>query len=147
MDLNELFADMIGYDVASINIEDNINIYGHFLESPLEERMIRMFKYEPVGDNSTKPYQANWMISDNRLYLLYVNAKLHGEFLFTTDIVPEYDDEDDEEHENLFHFKQFTSKLEFVINSIEKNDNVRLPFKIGETKVLIFQNGMLAEIQ
>ena len=146
MDLNELFADMIGYDVASINIEDNINIYGHFLESPLEERMIRMFKYEPVGDNSTKPYQANWMISDNRLYLLYVNAKLHGEFLFTTDIVPEYDDEDDEEHENLFHFKQFCSKLEFVIDSIEKGEFVHLPFGTGDTLIVTFKNGVLIDL-
>lgn len=145
MELNELFADMIGYDLASINIEDNINIYGHFLESPLEERIIRMFKYEPVGDNSIKPYQANWMISDNRLYLLYANAKIHGEFLFTTDIVPEYDD--DEEHENLFHYKQFTSKLEFVIDSIEKGDWVHLPFGSGDTITITIKNGLLIDLQ
>lgn len=142
MELEKLFADVIGYDLASIYLEDNISIHGYLLESPLEERMVRMFKYEPVEVNANKPYQAHWMITDNKLCLLYVNARLNGEFLFTDDIVPEY--EDDEET-CLHHFNTMTGELIFFVEEIQMN-TIKLPFGIGDKIKLDLVEGILKSI-
>jgi hypothetical protein len=140
IDHHELHATFKGYDFASIQDEDVV-VYGHFLESPIEERLIGMFNYVPVYDNSTKPYQAHWMISENKLFLFYVNATINGKELTTYDIVPEHIGG---EEENPFTYSNnCDDSITFIIDKIENPGYSSSIYNVGDVLMLSFSEGTL----
>jgi hypothetical protein len=143
-DQRELQTIFKGYDFASIH-DDDVVVYGYFLESPVEERLIEMFNYIPVNDNSTKPYQANWMICENKLFLLYVNATINGKELTSYDIVPEYTGDDVDKP--YIYSTNCNNSITFIIEKIENPRYSCSMYNVGDTLGLEFFDGVLMNVE
>jgi len=144
IDIHTLHATFKGYDLASID-EDDVAVYGYFLQSPLEERMISMFNYVPVDDNSAKPYQASWMISEKKLILLHVNATINGQELTSYEIVPEYTG--DYEDEPFLFSTSFGNRITFIIEEIENQGYSASIYSVGDRLSLDFCDGILVNVE
>ena len=74
-------------DDISFEIED-IQYSGSIEESPIEQKLIEEFGYKKPEFLNEKKYEASWMISDNNLYLGYVNGYINYQRFYTLDILP-----------------------------------------------------------
>lgn len=145
IDYHEFDEIFKGYDVASIN-DGDVRVHGHFLQSPIEERLIQMFNYVPVADNSQKLYQANWRISKNKLYILYVNATIYGAKLSSFDIIPDECLRDDDEEELFFQYSNPDNTVTFIIDKIENPGYSASIYNVGDRLKLTFCNGILINV-
>ena len=100
-----LFDDIFGYDLPSFWINED-HYHGFLEKSPIEDRLVSSFNYKPIDDESKKPYQAYWMISEFELLLGYVNGVINEKTLYTDDIVPEFPND-----EVLFHYCEYSGQL------------------------------------
>ncbi len=74
-------------DDISFNIGD-IHYWGSIEESPIEQKLIEEFGYKRHESLNEKKYEASWMISDDNLYLGYVNGYIDYQRFCTLDILP-----------------------------------------------------------
>ncbi len=139
----ELPNEFIGYDTATLENQFTI-VKGHFLESPIEERLIRWFNYTPVADNSSKPYRAFWEIKEKKLFLFLANAQIDDKQLFIRDIFPEIVEFPDEEY--LYHYTSFNGSLTFVVDKITEPGYFSYQMNIGDIIILTFRGGVLTHI-
>lgn len=138
-----LFDDVFGHDLASIFIDDDNSFDGYFEKSPIEERLVANFNYTPIEDESKKPYKAHWMISESRLQVGYVNGVINGKRLYTTDIIPEFPDD-----ELLFLYHYFSGVLKLIIQKREISANASNFINDNCNSLLLtFKNGILLTIQ
>lgn len=136
--LNICFDGCVGYDFASIHVNEHLGLNGIFLHSPLEERLIETFNYRPIANNSLKLYQAAWRIVDNKLELIYANGWLNGVNIYTSDIVPEYSEE-----EIFHHYRNFSGSILFVAQKIINLHSTEIGFRQGDILKLTIKKGML----
>jgi hypothetical protein len=129
-----------GPDVVSLSFL-GYPLWGYFDKSPLEEKIIKTFDYQPIKNNQNKPYKALFHVEDNKLNLLFVNGKIGEKRFYTLDLIPDFPDD------NFLYFCEFYSgKLHLVIqqgiippvfNRFLTNQNYL---------ILTFRNGILVEI-
>jgi len=134
------FDEISGFDIASFHFNEQ-KIVGYFDKSPIEERIISKFKYEPDNSNTVKPFRAHWMIDNSKLLLGYVNGVINGTRLFTTDIVPEFAGD-----EILHHYYWYSGELKLYIQQ-QNTDSVFDSYIIKKNELLLtFKNGILIKI-
>jgi len=139
-DFIKTFDDIFGYDIASIHIND-VEYFGYFEKSPIEDRLVSKFNYIPILDESKKTYRAHWLVSDLTLMLGYVNGLINGQRLFTLDIIPDFSD-----NELLHDFYEFSGFINFFILGIETSDSNMNSIDNIDILELIFKNGMLIKV-
>jgi hypothetical protein len=129
------FDEIFGLDIISFEIGDE-KIVGYFSNSPIEERLVKMYNYIP--EISNKPYRAHWLVEDSKLLLMYINGIINGVRLYTTEIVPEYPDDT-----VFFLYSQFSGQLKIDIKQ-EVIHPIFVPYLISERELLLtFENGIL----
>lgn len=129
------FEDTIGYDHASFWINDD-HYYGYIEKSPIEDRLVSRFNYTPINDKSKKTYRAHWMISEDKLWLGYVNGVIDGKVLYTDDIVPEYPGD-----EVLYHYCEYSGILKFSIQGRDISKETKNKIFYCDFLELTFKNG------
>lgn len=97
--------EITGYDSISIYIDDK-SVSGFFLVSPLANRLNSFFNINSDQGEANKPYKAAWMIHESKLFLGYVNGIKGDMRFYTTDLIPEFPDE-----ELLYLYSDFSGIL------------------------------------
>ncbi len=134
------FDDFFGYDIAGLLINDE-GYYGYFDISPIEARLIKNFNYLPDNEEFNKPFRAHWLISDSKLLLCYVNGVINGLKLNSTEIVPEYPNED------LFHFQEFSGMLKFSVKNRDKQVATNGIIGDFEIVMLSIEKGIITKME
>ncbi|WP_394706697.1 hypothetical protein [uncultured Draconibacterium sp.] len=136
--------EFTGYDKLSIT-DQATQLSGHILESPIEAILVQRFGYNPVSDNSQKPYSAWWNIENKKLLLHLANAEFDGKKLYTGDIVPETQNLPDEEY--LFYYTSFNGTLCFVVDKITEPGIASYQMKIGDKIYISVKDGMVTSFE
>jgi hypothetical protein len=132
------YDGIFGNDHACLHINDNV-FNGYFEKSPIEEKLITSFNYTPIADGFHKPYKASWMVYESKLLLGYVNGLINGQRLYTTDIIPEFPDD-----EILFLYHYFSGVLKLTIQQKEILPNASNFINQNCNSLLLtFKNGIL----
>jgi hypothetical protein len=137
-DFINTWDDIFGFDIASIHINNNC-YHGYIERSPIEDRLVTNFNYVPVVDESKKPFMAHWMIFESKISLLYCNGIINEKRFYTTDIFPEYPDDD------LLYYN-FSGILKF---SIQQKETLGIAddFINFDNLLLTFKNGILLKTE
>ena len=140
-DFINTFDDICGYDVASIQLNE-VTFYGQLTKSPLQERIMTELNYIPVLEEIKKPFKAHWMVYESKLLLGYINGIFNEKRFYTTDVVPEFPD-----NELLFHYTKYSGILTFIICEIEISDITFLGINNFDILKLEFENGVLLGLE
>jgi len=139
-DFIRTFDDIFGYDIAGLFINGD-GYHGYFDKSPIEARLVKNFNYIHSDENSRKPYRAHWLISDSKLLLCYVNGIINGLRFYSTEIVPEYPDDD------LFHFQEFSGLLKLSIKDRDKKVSTDGTIDDFDTVMLFVDKGIIIKME
>ena len=139
-DLIKSFDEIKGPDILSLNYE-TVSYFGFIDRSPIEQRLIENFHYQDIYTNYTKPYRANWMLSELKLLLGYCNGIINGKRLYTTDIFPEFTGND---ILHFFHF--FSGNLLFYPITFDTSEVKKIEYK-GKNMFLKIENGILTKAE
>lgn len=83
------FDSIVGQDQIFFHIGEFI-LQGYILVSPLAEKLDPIFNYDIDDKDDIKPYKAQWVIIDSRLYIDYAHGIKLGDVLHSKDLIPEY---------------------------------------------------------
>jgi hypothetical protein len=123
-------------DDISFELED-IQYSGIIEESPIEPKLIEEFGYKKHECLSDKKYQGGWMISENNLYLGYVNGYINYQRFYTLDILPFQANT-----EILIFYHWFCGDLKIFYNKNEPKST-----EYNSEIIFVIEHGVVVEIK